>query len=419
MIVVFGILISICVYGYFEYNNYKNYRNITNSIHNDFIICNTNQNNTLKKNQKKLLDTYIESNYNLEKSIEQLFYNKINYKNITYYNLYSALAYKIYHQENLNINEKNSIDALICSIETKLNCQFSRHIEYQEFIKVTKHNYKYWYHPFIFNLFKNTVKMPFHLWMTLYFNTYNKDNYVIYYPNQFDKNKKNLILFHCSVAGAMSLVQVIRKYKNKYNLIIPEIPGLSWNYYYKTKIQDMEYYNDILINFIEEKIPNQKINLISHSLGGLTCTKFYYQFTHYETKNFDLISKIFYVESPMLPFYIFLLHCESNDLNNIFNNFSYSDFVSVPFLHKDIYVQHYIHKNINNLNSCYFFDNNIETHVILVEKDNKIPTEYYKYFLEKNNLATKANLKIFENRIHGAFLVSQEMQNYIDNSLSL
>ncbi len=419
MILLFGVIISICAYGYLEYRNYKNYKNITKYNNNDFLIFDTNQDKILCRNQKILLDNYIKSNYNLEKSIEQLFYDKISYKEITYNNLYSALSYKIYHREILNLEENNNIIQLINLIENNLSHKFINDYKYQEFLKVTKSNFNYWYQPYFLKLLKISIKFPFHLWMLYHFNTYKNGNYLIYYPD-FDKNKKNLVLFHCSVGGAFSLIKFIIKYKDKYNLIIPEIPGVSWNYYYECdRIYNLEYYNDILIKFLEDKIPNQQINLLSHSLGGLSCTKFYYQFTNYETKNMDLIKKIFFVESPFLPFYIFLLHCESYDLTKLFNNYSYSDVLCVPFLHKDLYVQYYINRNINNLNCCYFFNSDIETHVILVEKDNKIPTEYYKYFIETNDLHHKANLKIFKNKIHGAFLISDEMQTYIDNSLSL
>ena len=248
--------------------------------------------------------------------------------------------------------------------------------------------------------------------MTKYFNYETKDNYIIYYPKEIDNNKKTLVIFHCSVAGGLSLLKVIYKFKDKYNLIIPEIPGLSWNYYYDN-IKNFEYYNDILIEFLDKNFKNKKINLLSHSLGGITCLKFYHAF------NKNNIDKIFLVESPILPLYIYCLHCQSYDLNSVFANRLIFDIIIIPFLHKDIYVQYYINKNVNNINSVLYFDdgNNSENHIILVDKDNKIPTEFYKYYIEKNNLMEKTNLKIFNNCSHGDFLLNNEMQTYIFSKL--
>ncbi len=394
------------------YNKYINLKN--NALNKQKVILNDKN---LCINQIRLINNFTNYNYNIIKCIEQLFYNKINYKNITKNNLLTALSYKIYHRTNLNFQQNKKIHDLIKEIELKINHKFIDNMNYnQDFIKVAHNNFMCWYQPLFLILFKNILKWVFHLWMVKNFNyEVMENNYVIYHSKKIDPNKKTLILFHCSIAGGLSLIKFISKIINNYNLIIPEIPGYSWNYYYNdmNNIYDMEFYNEQLINFIDNKFNNIRFNLISHSLGGITCIKFYYQYKFKLQKN-NLISKIIFIESPILPFNTYKLHCESYDLKTLLNNYSVFDILSIPFLQRDLYVQYYINKNVNNLNCSYYFDDdNIESHVVLVEKDNKIPTEYYKYFLEKKNLDKVANLKIFNNYTHGSFLINNEIQNYI------
>lgn len=92
----------------------------------------------------------------------------------------------------------------------------------------------------------------------------------------------------------------------------------------------------------------------------------------------------------------------------------------IPFLHRDIYVQYYINKDINIFDSCYFYkETETEINMILVDKDNKIPTDFYIDYIKNFDLEEKINLKIFENNTHGSFLYKKNIQDYVINKLDI
>jgi hypothetical protein len=416
------------LYSIFEVRNYIKYYKLKNKINkqiknkNDLYLSKKNEISLLVHNTLNLLDylTNLDETKTI-KIIEQLFYDKIDISKITYFNLYNALCYYVYNKTNLNFPQSARIFSLINNIENKIGLKFIKKEIKQDYIKASKNYFNYWYHPFILIFIKKILKFTFHLFMLFIgFKYFISDNLIIYnnINNRDENDKKNIILFHCSVAGALSLIVVILKMRKKYNLIIPEIPGFSWNYYYDNDIKGLDYYNNILINYVKKENLNN-LNLISHSLGGITLMKFYYKCVL--TTNLK-IDNIFFCESPVFPIYIFKLHSESYDLiksiKNYLKNFQFMDILIIPFLQRDVYVQYYVNMDINMFDSCFFYkETDTKINIILVDNDNKIPSDFYIDYLKSKNLLDKINTKIFENNSHGAFLYNKNIQDFVLDEL--
>lgn len=425
--VYYILLFLFFIYGIFEIINFIKYNKFKKEVESqlytkkNLYLSDKNEKRHIGFNILNLIEYLNNTNKNnITKIIEQLFYDKIKITEIRFVNLYEALCYYIYNQLNLSFQKSQTIFSLINNIEQKIGFTFKRDFIKQEYIKVTRNKFQFWYQPFILIIIKYFLKLLFHLFMKiLKFESYKENNLIIYTNNNL--NKKNVVLFHCSVAGALSLILLIKRMKNDYNLIIPEIPGLSWNYYYDLqKINNLDYYNDIVINFIKRKNLNN-LNLICHSLGGITCLKFYNQIIF---KNpFIKINNIFFCEAPAFPIYIFKLHSESYD---IFKSIKYYikncylfDLLIIPFLQRDIYVQYYVNMDINTFDSCFFYkESDTKIHLILVDKDSKIPTDFYLDYLQNKNLLDKIETKLFFNSRHGSFLYKKNIQDYLIEKLN-
>ena len=156
--------------------------------------------------------------------------------------------------------------------------------------------------------------------------------------NGYDpKRGKPIVFFHASVGGVTLQICTLQRYSKKYNLIMPDIPGMNF-----TDSGDIPFTMEKVCNTVVDLINNKytenytinKINLMGHSLGNNFCCNMINKYPRMIDNFFCIEGQIFFHRSL-----------------KVYNEFEYSifdipitDILSFPLLHRDMYVQYFIQR---------------------------------------------------------------------------
>lgn len=128
------------------------------------------------------------------------------------------------------------------------------------------------------------------------------------------------------------------------------------------------------------------------------------------------IKKMVYIEGLLFYVKVFktLEAIEMSLLDVLFGN-NKSDIFTMPLFQRDLYVKFYIKRYLSLSNSVLCGDTQCESecdfYALMAENDNKFITKDYVYYIENKQL--KINYKVFKGCIHGSFVWTQEIQNYL------
>lgn len=356
----------------------------------------------------KLIDNILMYDKDPKRFVENLFYNKIPFEQIPKNYLIKVLGGLIFAKNQLSIMETIIIYRFIEMMETKTNTKFKNNYNINlPHIKFGDNQIITWYQPFGVIMMKLFVRKLFNAYLhKLGFKRHNLDNGFVVWIRVDDNIKYNpLILFHCSIGGCIPYSGMIHKIMEGRILILPEIPGVSWeNYVHEPPT--LNYMADMLHDKIND-LKLIKYDVMCHSFGWALCTKYFYKY-HSE------INKIVCVEASVILNHALNVYSEFYDVTCGLNSPDKLGKLCIPFLHRDVYLQFYFQKDLSIYDSI-LIDREEEIgkdiHLILVDKDDKIPTAYYDYYIKKKNLPYK--VKIFNNRYHASFVYDMEIQNYM------
>jgi pimeloyl-ACP methyl ester carboxylesterase len=263
-----------------------------------------------------------------------------------------------------------------------------------------------------------------------------KNNIRIWHNNYDQKKGYPLVFFHASVGGLAFQFSVFKHFHENYNIIMPEIPGVSFidtidpppdindivddvNDFiknYSGYIQKIEYNikqtedkqtEDKQIE--DKKIEDNelKINLMGHSLGNSICTAFINKYP-------KLIDNFFCVEGQI--FY----HRSMKIFSDFYNNameLPWNDLLTVPLFHRDLYVQYFMLKRLS-IDNCCIYDLNdednkhIKIHMYHILSDTKIQIKPQLEYAKKKNIPVVYHL--FEDDYsHGSFAFNSKFRNYV------
>jgi len=393
-----------------EIYNYYRHRKMVNNI-NNYKTPAISINETKQKHiRETVMSNIIDHDKDSKKFIEHLFYNKINFESIPRNMLHTALGSMLFLKDKYNYQESLEIEGYINQLELKHNTYLkydsNKTIKYMIFGKTPIYT---WYKPIMMISLMYATRKIFNIYLKkLGFVQYKFENGFVVWVRTPKIIKRNpLIVFHCSIGGCMPYYKFIKEIMNDRILLLPELPGISWeNFVYKPPLLNEVAEN---LNEIVSSLNITNYDLLCHSFGSLLCMKYFYKY-HKQIK------KIICVESGVIINHIFGMYTEFYEIMNMTNGKSkdFLDYACAPITHRDPYIQFYFHRDLSVTDTVLLGreeENNTEIHLVLSENDDKIPAEYYCHYVKSKKLPY--NIKIFDKRTHGAFAYDTEFQQYV------
>jgi hypothetical protein len=381
------------------------------------LIINTSCNKyTFQTNSKftltdEVINNIIHHDLDQQKLIEQLFFNKVQFKDITRHSLEKSLAYMLFVKSynDLDMLELQYINKYISLIEKKNNVFFSKDKSIvQPCIEYGHSKISTWYTPIIIRLIKWMGRQATEFHMLYHgFTKYIEKGIIIWI--RIDKNIKHdpLIFTHCTL-GLVVYPHIIKKIMKNRILIIPETAGIIWNSNFPSD-------PDILATILFDKLCKlniTKYDLLVHSYGFVLGMKFFNKYSSH-------VNKIFAVESPIL-----ITHAFS----------SYEEFLDTRFHHinlkeplnlfckcttnRDIVIQYHLQRCLVLHNSTLLESNcTKKVYLLLSEHDVRVPLKHYKHYINSKGLPYE--IILFKNRTHGAFIYDSEFYNAVINLVNM
>lgn len=345
-------------------------------------------------------------------NLNDIFYDKIKPEDMKYIDVCDALFF---------ITNKNKdyfiyIKYIVKYIQLYYRKKYTRNI----FVGTSNHKYIKYGHVDIKSWF---LILPFYMIIKGFgLIIYYYANYLGYkryiYPNKiriwyrkYDNTKGTpLIYMHSSVGGISCIYTILKHFINNYNIIIPEIPGISFveSDTCPPNIKDISYtirsfIDNIYINDIADtKI---KFNLVGHSLGNALCISYINQYP-------DTIDTFFCIEGALfthrtLKYFI--------DIEKPLITIPFYDFICIPVFYRNLYVQYTLIKLLS-IENCFIYDNNNIKHINIImfhsKTDDRILIEPQLKYARVNNIPLLYH--IFNNDlVHGSFVLNKKMREYV------
>jgi pimeloyl-ACP methyl ester carboxylesterase len=406
------LIVGYGIYTLSELYSYYKHKIMVKNL-NDFTVAIAKT--TDKQLRETTIDNIIEHDKDSKKFCEHLFYNKISFDNIPRNLLVHSFSTMLFMKNNFTKDEQNEIEKYINKFETRHNVILkNKYDDSIPYIVFGKTKIFTWYKPLFIKLFLYCIKKIFNKWLSKlgFIKQQFPNGYVVWIRICSEVNKlyDPLILFHCSIGGSISYSHLIPKLMVGRTLILSELPGISWeNYVYQPPI--LAEVADNLHSVIMQHGISQ-YNLLCHSFGGLLCIKYFYRY-HNEVK------KIICIESAVIVNHAFNIYSEFYDMSVNSKSRDLIQLMCTSITHRDPYIQFYLHRDLSVSDTILLGreeEKNKEIHIILADNDDKIPTHYYSHYIKSKKLPYI--VKIFEQRMHGAFLVDKEIQDYVFNVLN-
>jgi pimeloyl-ACP methyl ester carboxylesterase len=231
--------------------------------------------------------------------------------------------------------------------------------------------------------------------------------------NGYDPRKgKPILFFHASVGGVTLQVATLHKYSQKYNLIMPDIPGMNF-----TDSGDppftMAKVCDTLIDFTKRNYSDDfsarstQFHLMGHSLGNNFCC---YLINHYP----QLVDRYFCIEGQIF-FHRSLKVYKEFEANVL--EVPAHDLLTFPLLHRDVYAQYFIQR-LMKLDEAFIYDldsdenSHIKIYMYHSKSDSKFLIDAQLKYADIKEIPL--DYHIFKGaRSHGAFILNSEFRDYI------
>jgi pimeloyl-ACP methyl ester carboxylesterase len=251
-----------------------------------------------------------------------------------------------------------------------------------------------------------------------------KNGLKIWYSRYHNKKGVPLVFFHPSVGGVSLQFAVLKYFRNTHNIIMPEIPGISFSDLPGISFSNSpdhpppisEIVNNvhtfITQHYLDESIAKVdhsklKINLMGHSLGCSICASYINIYPKIVDNFFCVEGQIFFPRALRI-FATFETHI--GDLPS-------ADLISVPLFHRELCVQYFMLKRMNLDFTCIYDMNNddnkhIKIHMYHIKNDQRLLIKPQLEYAHKKNIPITYHL--FDgDYMHGAFVLSSEFKKYV------
>jgi pimeloyl-ACP methyl ester carboxylesterase len=232
--------------------------------------------------------------------------------------------------------------------------------------------------------------------------------------NKYNKNKGvPLVFFHASVGGVSLQCTIMKYYNDNHNIILPEIPGVSFLDVKDKPPSPCQIIDDVH-NFITNiyvcdgsnvDLATLKINLMGHSLGTILCSTYINRYPKY-------ICNFFCVEGHIFPTRVLRIY---SDFYVDVGKIPKEDLITVPFFHRDLYVQYFIRRL--NPDTVFLFDMNgdkkhIKIHMYHIRSDRRLLINPQLEYAKRKNI--KVSFHLFDgDYYHGSFVFNNNIKKYV------
>lgn len=361
-----------------------------------------------RANIKKILNDLRNCPGFLEDAIRNIYFNKVSLEDMNFVDVCKSI-HEIVGKDPQHIN---AIKTLVKEYQIRERKTGNRKILQSNAIhpRIRDSNYslKSWFHMLPLYISTRMANAITHIYMMIlgYKHKVTKNGIHIWFSLYDDKKGTPLIFLHASIGGVVMILFLLRYYYKNYNIIIPEIPGISFVYTSDPpNVVDIveDVYSFINCDY-NNKCAIDKINIMGHSLGNTLCTAFI-------IKNPRLVDNFFCVEGQIFPQGALRIY---SIMSANFKEIPYEDFFTVPLFQRNIYTQYYVIKKIPI--DCVIFDlidnPQLKIHMFHVKNDNKI--RIYPQLNYAHHKSIHVSYHIFEKRYqHGAFVTRNDFQSYV------
>lgn len=354
-------------------------------------------------------------------TLEGLFYNKIKSKDMRKDKVVQCLC-EIVNNGKYDSKLIKRIETNVSHVEDKYDINFRNvnlHISNRR-IKWNRMPIKAWYTPLIIQFAKYCLRgyIDSKLEQYGYEMTELEKGFVIW-TNGFDEKKgKPIVFFHCSVGGLIFYNHILKAFSEKYNLILPEVPGMSWRNYTDDPPL-MCNMVDMVTDFIDNNDKYKQNNIdtfsvVGHSFGCNLAASMV-------NRHSDRVENLMIIEgSVFFPGAIKNYHEFDRNLWD-FAEIPINDLITVPLFYRDLYTQYYFMRSFFVLENMLFgissleHDSNRQIHFVYSGSDRKIDHESQLKYIKLKNI--NCSYSIFEGRTHGAFNTDTKMQLHVSKTL--
>jgi hypothetical protein len=352
----------------------------------------------------------------LKNIITDIFFSQISLENMCYNDVLDAM-YELCNLDTLFFNDiKLMIDNLIQSEALKKRIIFNSK-QYHNRLRYKSNKLKSWFLPLPLYLITKIVWLSVITYMKyLGYKSHTLDDGLIIWYSEYDKSKGTpLVFFHPSVGGVALQYTILKHLHKTHNIIMPEIPGLSFIDSYDKPLSINKIVADVhsfittkyMDNSQNSEITENKINLMGNSLGCSICCAYINMYPKTIDNFFCVEGQIFFPRG---------LKIFASFEQNIFDN-QFDEILTLPFFHRDLYVQYFMYKRLS-LDLTYLFDLNsddkkhIKLHMYHVKDDSRILIKpQLKYACNKKFSLT---YHLFDGDYsHGAFVLSNKFKQYV------
>lgn len=416
----------VTTYAFIEYNNYVKYKK-KYELFNNFRNKTEHNNSSILNKKIDVIHSDIKNSHTEMKSfIQEMFKGFNQIEKIPKLKIVRSLVDNLcFSSVCETINEK--IKSMITDVENIIGVKFENSENSAEnnikHVSISNGKLVVWYRPVALQWILFCARSISCINMSLigFKKHLLDDNVIVWVKNN---NSDKCTLFVPSCVGGITLYQTfIKLLCNKLstnNIYIVEIPGMAWTGYTDNCPPSISKISNTIVKFIvNNKIKN--LNMFGHSFGTIVMNHIVNeQYQILKESNIKL-NKIIYIEGLLFYVKVFkTLKCIEMPLLDVLFGDTSSDVFTMPLFQRDLYVKFYIKRHMSLLNSVLCGDSECEAecdfYSLMVEHDNKFITKDYVDYINKKQL--RINYKVFNGLIHGSFVWTKEMQDYLFNILN-
>lgn len=359
----------------------------------------------------------------LEDLIHDLFFNKVRMEDMNFDEVCTSV-YEMIGEHKQYCDDINRIIEKFQLMQKRKGRDIFVSNDHHNRIRHNKHDIIAWFNILPVYLLTRGINISVSMYMKYYlgYHCYRfKSGLKIWYSTYDQKKGTPLVFFHASVGGVTFQAASLEQLHNGYNVIMPEIPGVSFidTYECPPPISEIiENVHEFILNhYIDDKVDycidnnldssNLKINIMGHSLGCTICSAYINRYPQHIDNFFCVEGQIFFPRALRI----------SEDFASKIEDIPTEDLIIVPLFHRDLYVQYFMIKRLT-LDSTMLFDmdgedfKNIKIHMYHVKDDRKLLIRPQLEYATRKKINILYHL--FEgNYSHGSFATTKKFRNYV------
>lgn len=234
------------------------------------------------------------------------------------------------------------------------------------------------------------------------------------WTNGYDPERGNpIIFFHASVGGITMQIGPIVKYMSKFNLIMPNIPGMNFSDTGEVPMT-LTAVAKRMRDFVRTayssdfNYDDRCVDLMGHSIGNSYCCATINRYPEFARRFFCVEGQIFFHRSMKV-----YAEFETDPLT-----LPIADILSYPLLHRDMYAQFMIQRCVK-ANEVFIHEiGDLDVYMFHTETDKKFLINAQLKYADVKELPVYYHIyKKKTRKSHGAFVLDKPFRDYVYNEM--